>query len=55
MNRADAEHGFENPDNAVEVIGDGGAVVASAAGSKPEVARAIWDAVINLSQQHSTL
>ncbi|CAH0149429.1 bifunctional phosphopantothenoylcysteine decarboxylase/phosphopantothenate--cysteine ligase CoaBC [Microbacterium sp. Bi121] len=55
VNRADAEHGFENPDNAVEVIGDGGTVVASAAGSKPEVARAIWDAVVNLSQQRSTL
>ncbi|MEJ1922931.1 bifunctional phosphopantothenoylcysteine decarboxylase/phosphopantothenate--cysteine ligase CoaBC [Microbacterium sp. KHB019] len=50
VNRADAEHGFENADNAVEVIGDRGVVVASAAGSKPEVARAIWDAVVNLSQ-----
>ncbi|WP_194420865.1 bifunctional phosphopantothenoylcysteine decarboxylase/phosphopantothenate--cysteine ligase CoaBC [Microbacterium abyssi] len=55
VNLADAAHGFENPDNAVEVIGDGGAVVASAEGSKREVARAIWDAVLNLSQQHSTL
>ncbi|HWK76855.1 bifunctional phosphopantothenoylcysteine decarboxylase/phosphopantothenate--cysteine ligase CoaBC [Microbacterium sp.] len=50
VNHADAEHGFENADNAVEVIGDRGVVVASAAGSKPEVARAIWDAVVNLSQ-----
>jgi phosphopantothenoylcysteine decarboxylase/phosphopantothenate--cysteine ligase len=45
VNRADADHGFERPDNAVQVIGDGGAVVAEAAGSKREVARAIWDAV----------
>lgn len=46
VNRADAEHGFERADNAIEVIGEGGAVVASAAGSKREVARVIWDAVI---------
>ncbi|MGO2747597.1 bifunctional phosphopantothenoylcysteine decarboxylase/phosphopantothenate--cysteine ligase CoaBC [Microbacterium sp.] len=46
VNRVDAEHGFESPDNAVEVIGAGGAVVASASGSKREVARTIWGAVI---------
>ncbi|WP_417509264.1 bifunctional phosphopantothenoylcysteine decarboxylase/phosphopantothenate--cysteine ligase CoaBC [Microbacterium sp.] len=45
VNLADAEHGFEKPDNAVEVLGAGGAVVASAEGSKREVAGAIWDAV----------
>ncbi|GAA5145975.1 bifunctional phosphopantothenoylcysteine decarboxylase/phosphopantothenate--cysteine ligase CoaBC [Microbacterium pseudoresistens] len=45
VNRADAEHGFEKADNAVEIIGEGGAVAASAEGSKREVARAIWDAV----------
>jgi len=46
VNLADAEHGFEKTDNAVEIIGEGGAVVASAQGAKREVARAIWDAVI---------
>ncbi len=46
VNRADAEHGFERPDNAVEIIGDGGAVVAEAAGSKREVAAALWDVVV---------
>lgn len=46
VNLADAEHGFELADNAVEVIGNEGAVVASAAGAKREVAAAIWDAVL---------
>jgi phosphopantothenoylcysteine decarboxylase/phosphopantothenate--cysteine ligase len=50
VNRADAEHGFENADNAVEIIGDGGAVVASAEGEKRSVSSAIWDAVVKLSQ-----
>lgn len=50
VNLADAEHGFENPDNAVEVIGSGGEVVASAAGSKRDVASAIWGEVVKLSQ-----
>lgn len=46
VNLADAEHGFEKADNAIELIGDAGAVVSSAQGSKREVARAIWDAVV---------
>ncbi|MFE6734794.1 bifunctional phosphopantothenoylcysteine decarboxylase/phosphopantothenate--cysteine ligase CoaBC [Microbacterium sp. NPDC057650] len=46
VNRADAAHGFELADNAVEIIGDGGEVVAERAGSKREVADAIWDAVL---------
>lgn len=46
VNLADAEHGFENADNAVDIIGEGGAVTASAEGSKREVAQAIWDAVV---------
>ena len=45
MNLADAENGFERTDNAVEIIGEGGAVVAEASGTKREVAGAIWDAV----------
>lgn len=48
VNLADAEHGFERTDNAVEIVGDGGAVVASASGAKREVARVIWDAVAHL-------
>jgi phosphopantothenoylcysteine decarboxylase/phosphopantothenate--cysteine ligase len=46
VNLADAEHGFERPDNEVELIGVGGAVVAAASGTKRQVARAIWDAVL---------
>lgn len=46
VNLADAEHGFENPENAVEVIGSGGDVVATAEGTKREVSSAIWDAVV---------
>ena len=46
VNLVDAERGFEAADNAVEVVGEGGAVVASAAGSKREVAQAILDAVV---------
>ena len=45
VNLADAENGFERADNAVEIIGDGGAVVGEASGTKREVAGAIWDAV----------
>lgn len=55
VNRADAAHGFENADNAVELIGDGGAVVASPSGTKRQVASAIWDTVVNLSQHNSSL
>ncbi|WEK61168.1 MAG: bifunctional phosphopantothenoylcysteine decarboxylase/phosphopantothenate--cysteine ligase CoaBC [Candidatus Microbacterium colombiense] len=46
VNLADAEHGFERAENAVEIIGAGGEVVVDAAGTKHEVARKIWDAVI---------
>jgi len=46
VNLADAEHGFERPDNEVEIIGPGGAIVGVEAGSKRAVARAILDAVV---------
>ncbi|MFS0853731.1 bifunctional phosphopantothenoylcysteine decarboxylase/phosphopantothenate--cysteine ligase CoaBC [Microbacterium sp. 179-I 3D4 NHS] len=46
VNLADAEHGFERPDNEIEVIGGGGAVIATASGTKRQVARALWDAVL---------
>lgn len=45
VNLADAAHGFETADNAVEIIGEDGAVVASGEGAKREVAREIWNAV----------
>lgn len=48
VNLADAEHGFERADNAVEIIGEDGAVLASAEGSKRDVARGIWDAVVQV-------
>ncbi|WP_460796073.1 bifunctional phosphopantothenoylcysteine decarboxylase/phosphopantothenate--cysteine ligase CoaBC [Microbacterium sp. GXF0217] len=46
VNLADAEHGFETAENSVEIIGEGGAVVGEASGSKREVAAAIWDRVL---------
>lgn len=48
VNLADAEHGFESTHNAVEVIGPGGAVLAEVAGTKAEVARLIWNAVVSM-------
>lgn len=51
VNLADAEHGFERDDNAIELIGAGGAVVATAAGSKRTVAGALWDAVVALRRR----
>lgn len=48
VNLANAEQGFERPDNAVEIVGDGGGVVASAAGTKREVARVILDAALSV-------
>ncbi|MGJ0389739.1 bifunctional phosphopantothenoylcysteine decarboxylase/phosphopantothenate--cysteine ligase CoaBC [Microbacterium sp. CGR1] len=48
VNLANAEQGFERPDNAVEIVGERGEVVASAAGTKREVARVILDAALTL-------
>jgi len=48
VNLADAEHGFERSDNAVEIIGDAGGVVGAASGTKREVAKAIWRAVTDM-------
>ncbi|MDQ4213485.1 bifunctional phosphopantothenoylcysteine decarboxylase/phosphopantothenate--cysteine ligase CoaBC [Microbacterium sp. ASV81] len=45
VNLADAENGFERTDNAIEIIGPDGSVVAAASGTKGEVATALWDAV----------
>jgi len=45
VNLANAEQGFERHDNAVEIVGAGGEVVAVAAGAKREVARVILDTV----------
>lgn len=50
VNEVGWDRGFEAAENAVRILGSGGAVVGSAAGSKREVARAIWDAVVKLSQ-----
>jgi phosphopantothenoylcysteine decarboxylase/phosphopantothenate--cysteine ligase len=48
VNLADAEHGFERSENAVEIIGDAGGVVGEASGTKRDVARAIWRAVTDM-------
>ncbi|GAA4480055.1 bifunctional phosphopantothenoylcysteine decarboxylase/phosphopantothenate--cysteine ligase CoaBC [Microbacterium panaciterrae] len=48
VNLADAAHGFEKHDNAVEVIGRDGEVLAAVSGTKRAVAAAVWDAVAGL-------
>lgn len=45
VNEVGWDRGFERAENAVLVLGVGGAVVATASGSKREVASAVWDAV----------
>lgn len=45
VNEVGWDRGFESAENAVLVLGVGGAVVATASGSKREVASAVWDAV----------
>jgi len=45
VNLANAEQGFEQLHNAVEIVGEGGAVVRAAAGTKRQVAAAILDVV----------
>jgi len=47
VNRVDWDRGFETPDNAVIVLSPEG-VVAEAAGTKRDVADALWDAVVAL-------
>lgn len=50
VNEVGWERGFEGGGNDVHILGQGGAVVGSASGSKREVADAIWDAVV--AQRH---
>lgn len=45
VNLVDDERGFEAPDNAIEIIGQVGEVVAAVEGSKRQVAQTLWDAV----------
>ena len=45
VNEVGWQRGFEAAENAVHVIGDDGAVLATASGSKRVVADAIWDAI----------
>jgi len=45
VNEVGWERGFEAADNAVQVIGEGGAVLAKASGSKRAVADDIWDVI----------
>lgn len=46
VNEVGWQVGFESADNTAQVIGEGGAVLATASGTKREVATAVWDAVI---------
>ncbi|GAA4070581.1 bifunctional phosphopantothenoylcysteine decarboxylase/phosphopantothenate--cysteine ligase CoaBC [Microbacterium laevaniformans] len=48
VNRVDETHGFEATDNRVLLLDAAGTVVSDAAGTKREVADAIWDAVAAL-------
>ncbi|KHK97176.1 phosphopantothenoylcysteine decarboxylase [Microbacterium mangrovi] len=45
VNDVSEGHGFEQPDNAVLIVGASDTVVAEASGSKRHVADAVWDAV----------
>ncbi len=46
VNEVGWDRGFERAENAVHVLGRGGVVAASAAGSKRQVAAAVWDAIV---------
>ena len=46
VNEVGWSRGFEQPDNAVAIIGHGGHVVAERRGSKREIADALWDVVV---------
>jgi len=46
VNEVGWSRGFEQPDNAVAIIGQGGNVVAERRGSKREIADALWDVVV---------
>jgi phosphopantothenoylcysteine decarboxylase/phosphopantothenate--cysteine ligase len=48
VNAVGAGRGFGTPDNDVTILDAGGETVATAAGSKAEVAHAVWDAVAAL-------
>ncbi len=48
VNLANAEHGFERADNAVEIIGPHGGVIADAVGDKRRIAAMLWDVVLGL-------
>lgn len=45
VNEVGWERGFESAENAVHILGPGGAVAAIVSGSKRAVASAIWDAI----------
>nr|WP_239528037.1 bifunctional phosphopantothenoylcysteine decarboxylase/phosphopantothenate--cysteine ligase CoaBC [Microbacterium esteraromaticum] len=48
VNEVGWDRGFESGENAVHVIGDGGAVVARASGSKRSVADDVWDVIADV-------
>lgn len=52
VNEVGWDAGFGSGENAVAVIGEGGTVVAEAAGAKSAVARAVWDAIVATRSAH---
>lgn len=46
VNEVGWNHGFESAENAVHILGRNGVVAGTAAGSKRDVASAVWDAVV---------
>ena len=46
LNEVGWDRGFESAENAVVIVGAGGAVVGEAAGTKRQTADAVWDAVV---------
>ncbi|WP_136057501.1 bifunctional phosphopantothenoylcysteine decarboxylase/phosphopantothenate--cysteine ligase CoaBC [Microbacterium sp. K24] len=54
VNEVGWEHGFESGDNAVQILGPSGVIAGAAAGSKGEVAAAIWDALRDTLSSYRT-
>ncbi len=48
VNEVGWDRGFEASENAAQIVGPGGEVIARASGAKREVADAVWDAVLSV-------
>ena len=55
VNEVGWDRGFEAPDNEVRVLGPDGIVIAAVSGSKRDVAADIWDSLVAVCSQESTV